>query len=348
MNAKAVPKKVRVKSPAKVKARTVKAAPAARSKAVRPKTIRTKAVSKDLSEIPKPKTHCAIIVIAGPPNSGKSTLLNALVGEKVVIVAPKAQTTRLNVRGMLTHGHSQLVFVDTPGLLDPSNKLEMGMRDRAWDAVSHADIVLLLVSPETASQLFVPEHRHLDPAKTILLVNKEDRFGKQGAFECAVKMLARLKLNEVANISALKGDGLPRLLELLASRAPEGPHLYPADELTDQTMRQAAAELVREKALLFLRDEVPHGLAVEIDTYKEREDGLHDIAATIIVERESHKGIVIGAGGQRLKSIGMAARKDLESLAGAQVNLKLWVKVSPGWKDNMGTLKNLGYLKDSK
>lgn len=286
--------------------------------------------------------RCGLVALVGPPNSGKSTLLNALVGEKVSIVAPKPQTTRLNIRGMVNRPGLQLVFTDTPGLLQPKNELEASMRKGAESALHESDAVLLIVSPDTADSLELGEGLKLPADKCILVVNKADAYSKDRSFEVAVKLLEKLKLKEVVNISAKMKEGLDTLLTLLAERAPVGDAMFPEDDLSDMDLRQTAAELIREKALLYTRDEVPHSLAVAIERYHEREDGLHEVEASLFVERESQKGIVIGAGGQRLKQIGQAARQDLEKLAGAKVFLKLWVKVSKDWKKDPKFLKSIG------
>jgi GTP-binding protein Era len=286
--------------------------------------------------------RCSLVAIVGPPNSGKSTLLNSLVGEKVSIVAPKPQTTRLNMRGMVNRPGLQLVFIDTPGLLKPKNLLEKSMRQGADSALAEADTVLVIVSPDTEKDFDLADGVALPPQKSILVVNKVDAYKKDRAFEMAVRLLETLGLKEVLNISAKKREGLDLLLDLLAQRAPQRPALFPEDDLSDLNLRQIAAEIVREKVLLFTRDEVPHSLAVGIERYHEREDGLHEVEAILYVERESQKGIVIGAGGLRLKQIGQAARKDLERLAGAKVFLKLWVRVAKDWKKDQNFLKTIG------
>jgi GTP-binding protein Era len=286
--------------------------------------------------------RCGLVGIVGPPNSGKSTLLNALVGEKVSIVAPKPQTTRLNVKGMINRPGLQLVFTDTPGLLKPKTPLESAMRQGVSSALGDADLVLVVVSPDTEKNFPQDTELVLPADKCILVINKADAFGKDRTFGMAVRLLATLGLREVMNVSAKKHQGLDELVEVLAGRAPEGEAMFPEDDLSDLNLRQMAAELIREKALLSMRDEVPHSLAVAIDSYHEREDGLHAIEAVLYVERESQKGIVIGAGGGRLKQIGQAARREIEKLAGAKVYLKLWVKVSKDWKKDRRFLKSIG------
>jgi GTP-binding protein Era len=286
--------------------------------------------------------RCGLVAIVGPPNSGKSTLLNALVGEKISIVAPKPQTTRLNVRGMVNQPGLQLVFTDTPGLLKPTNALESSMRRGADSALHESDSVLVIVSPDTEKDFDLAEGVQLPAEKSILVINKADAYSRDRAFEMAVRLQEKLKLTTVLNISAKKKEGLDTLLKLLAERAPIGEAMFPEEDLSDMDLRQTAAELIREKALMITRDEVPHSLAVAIERYHEREDGLHEVEAVLFVERESQKGIVIGAGGLRLKQIGQSARQDLERLAGAKVFLKLWVKVAKDWKKDPAFLKSIG------
>lgn len=289
-------------------------------------------------------SRCALVALVGPPNSGKSTLLNALVGEKVSITAPKPQTTRLRVRGMVNRGSTQLVFVDTPGLLAPKNAMEESMLATSLEALADADVVLAVASCDTSGGWKLPEGRRLPAEKTILLLNKADAYPKDKVLDHALTLLESLGLKEVVNVSAKKKQGLEELLVLLEGRAPEGPAMFPADDLSDLTLRQSAAEIIREKALIHTRDEVPHSLAVVLDSYREREDGLHEVQATLYVERETQKGIVIGAKGSMLKAIGTDARRDLERLAGAKVHLTLWVKVAKDWKKNRKFLKEIGLL----
>ncbi len=287
--------------------------------------------------------RCALVALVGPPNSGKSTLLNALVGEKVSIVAPKPQTTRLSVRGIVNRPGLQLVFVDTPGLLAPGNRLEEAMLAGATDALKDADLVLVIASPDTAEGFELPAGVVFPAHKSLLALNKADAYKSDRMLALAVGLLERFGLKEVVNFSAKSGKGLEELVALLSERAPVGPALFPEDDLSDMTLRQSAAEIIREKALMLTRDEVPHSLAVSVERYHEREDGLHEVDAVLYVERDSQKGIVIGAGGKRLKEIGAAARVDLEKLAGAKVFLTLWVKVAKEWKKDREFLKNLGY-----
>lgn len=295
-----------------------------------------------MNMILKPDTRFALVALCGPPNAGKSSLLNALLGEKVAPVTPRAQTTRRSVRGIWNSGSTQIAFVDTPGILKPSNLLEQGMRDSALEAIQEADWVLALASPDTEKDWVLPEGFILPPQKCSLVLNKADAFPKEVMLACAIRLVERFHLREVLNVSALKKKGLDEVKALLESRAPKGPWLFPEDEYTDQTLRQSAAEIVRERALMLLQKEVPHSLAVAIESYKEREDGLHEIEATLYIERESQKPIVIGRGGSMLKKIGTESRLAMEKLAGAKVHLKLWVKVRKNWKEEKAFLKELG------
>ena len=288
------------------------------------------------------------VALVGPPNAGKSTLLNALLGEPLAIVAPKPQTTRRVLRGVLPLPHGQAVLIDTPGLLEGRNALERGMRHAAVEALRDADLVLALVSDDTKDAWLGPSAPKLPKDRTVVVVTKADLGGHSKALALAGEMSQALGASDSLCVAALKKRGLQPLLDLFSARLPEGEPLYDADTLTDMDMRTAAAEIVREQALLACRDEVPHSVAVGVDEYKEREDGIHEIHATVYVERESQKAIVIGAGGERLKHIGTKARLRLEKLVDAHVFLKLWVKVSKDWKENPRFLKELGYPSGKK
>jgi len=289
------------------------------------------------------------VALLGPPNAGKSTLLNALLGQKLAIVAPKPQTTRRLLRGVLELPGVQAVLVDTPGLLQGRNHLEWGMRRQALDAMRDADLVLALVSRDTKEAWKGPSAPRLPRGRSAIVVTKSDEEGASASSALADEMgLALGGVERRLAVSAVKKRGLESLVELIRSSLPEGPPLFTGEQLTDTTLREAAAEIIREKALLLCREEVPHAIAVGVDLYREREDGLHEVHATIYVERESQKGIVIGKGGERLKAIGTRARGDLERLAEAKVFLQLWVKVSKDWKQNPAFLKELGYPSGKK
>ena len=297
-----------------------------------------------MTAVPEPAqgTRCGYVAFVGPPNAGKSSLLNALMGEKVAIVAPKPQTTRVPVRGVMNEGLAQAVLVDTPGLLEGSNALEWGMRAAALETLKDADLILALISRDTA-KAWDKEDVHLDPKKVIVLGTKSDQNGDAPAEALAVALGQKLGSSRYLAVSATKGRNLNILKGLIVQSLPAGPWSYVDDELSDQTLRQAAAELVREQALLACHDEVPHSVAVGVDKYEERPDGIHEVHCTLYVERPGQKIILIGQGGERLKLIGTRARQRLERLAQAKVFLKLWVKVAKDWKKDPRFLKDLGY-----
>jgi len=296
-----------------------------------------------------PAFRSGTVALLGPPNAGKSTLLNALLKQKLAIVAPKPQTTRRVLRGVLAMDNAQAVLVDTPGLLEGRNALEWGMRQQAMATMRDADLVLALVSRDTRQAWLGPSAPRLPRRRSVVVVTKSDEGRSADAEALAVEMAEALGgVERRLAVSALKRRGLDALMDVIRESLPEGPALFPEDQLTDSSLRDAAAEIIREKALLLCREEVPHSLAVGIDLYKEREDGLHEVHATLYVERESQKGIVIGKDGERLKAIGTRARADLERLAEAKVFLKLWVKVQKDWKQNPGFLKELGYPSGKK
>jgi GTP-binding protein Era len=289
-----------------------------------------------------PATRCGYVAFLGPPNAGKSSLVNALMGEKVAIVAPKPQTTRVPVRGVLNDGPAQAILVDTPGLLAGSNALEWGMRSAAIESLRDADLILALVSKDTAKgwdQELPPLPRH----KLVVVGTKCDLGGEGPAEQLAQGLAQTLGCQRWLGVSATKGRNLDILKGIIMQALPEGPWSYIDDELSDQTLRQQAAEIVREQALLACHDEVPHSVAVGVDSYEERPDGIHEIHCTLYVERPGQKAILIGGGGERMKLIGTRARHRLERLAQAKVFLKLWVKVEKDWKKNPRFLKDVGY-----
>ncbi len=287
------------------------------------------------------------VSIIGCPNVGKSTLLNRLVGQKIAIVSPRAQTTRNRITGVLTRKEYQIVFLDTPGVAAPKNRLGEYMRRVAYSALDEVEAILYLVDPinglRERDQALVERLKDAK-APRIGLINKidlcslaqveaaEDFLNKAGCFQ------------HVLRISAETGAGVEKLEALLRSYLVEGPQYFPEDMVTDVPERTLCAELIREKALLLLREEVPHGVGVEVDKMAERPDGdLTDVWATIYCEREGHKGIVIGNKGTMLRRIGEAARRDIEWMLGTRVNLQLYVKVREDWRNSLSALKELGY-----
>lgn len=293
-------------------------------------------------------TKSAFIAILGRPNVGKSTLLNYLLGEKVAIVSPKPQTTRSKVLGVLTEEGRQMVFIDTPGLHRPRTKLGDFMVKTVEKTVDDVDIALLVVD---AQDKLHPAEEELirkigaQRLPAVLAVNKIDLLEKKTLLMERIAQLSALHdFDAVVPISAATGDGVAALKQELAALLPDGPAYFPEDTLTDQPERTLAAEMIREKLLYVLEDELPHGIGVVVERMKEREDGsVTDIEATVFCERDSHKGMVIGKGGAVLKRVGTLARQDIEHFLGGKVNLKLWVKVKEGWRNNQYQMRNFGY-----
>ena len=294
--------------------------------------------------------HSGFVAIIGRPNVGKSTLVNALLGQKIAAVSPRPQTTRRRQLGILTMPNAQLVFVDTPGIHNPRHKLGEFLNYEAEEALDGVDVILWLVdssSIPTEDDIRIAELLNkISPRTTRLLVlNKIDSVGADAVSARSEEYANLWNQASVMKISAAKRLGLGELLETLIQSLPERPPEYPEEQITDSYERDIAADLLREACLLQLRDEVPHSLAVRVDEFKERENGMAYIAATIFVERESQKGIVIGEGGKMLKSIGSAARKEIEEMGGRKVFLELRVKVSKDWRDNQNALNQFGYTK---
>ena len=289
------------------------------------------------------------VALVGRPNVGKSSLTNHLVGEKVAIVTQKAQTTRNRITGIITKGPVQYVLLDTPGIHKPRNRLDSRMTQTAAASLKDVDVTLMLFEPTgefTESELGMVEAlRKAGPA--IAVINKVDLLNDFAALEARKKQLEEFGcFDHIVTISAKDGTGCDELFAMLKPYGNEGPHYFDDDAFTDMPEKELVAELVREKALLFLREEVPHGIAVVVERFKERPDkDLIDIDVDIYCERKSHKGMIIGKGGQMLKKIASAARMDIEELLGVKVNLQCWVKVREDWRDNELQLNSLGFAK---
>lgn len=295
--------------------------------------------------------------IVGRPNVGKSTLMNHLVGQKIAITSAKPQTTRSQIRTVYTSEEGQIVFLDTPGIHKAENKLGEYMDDVAFETLSQVDVILWLVEPTNfsgAGERFIASKLKLAKKPVILVMNKIDTVDKK-EIPGYMEMYRRLyPFDEIIPVSALRSVNTDSVLEAVFSHLPEGPMYYDEETITDQTMRTLAAEIIREKALRCLKEEVPHGIAVEILSMKERErkrtagadaeaELIWDIEAVIITEKDSHKGIIIGKGGNMLKKIATQARLAIEEMAQEHVNLKIFVKVRKDWRDNAGILRSLGY-----
>ncbi len=286
----------------------------------------------------------------GRPNVGKSTLLNVLVGMKIAAVSPRPQTTRRRQLCILTREDAQVIFVDTPGVHKPLHKLGVWMNEEATDVVQHCDVTLFIVDvsvpPNPEDRLLAELLKGLKtPKPTIMALNKMDLVDQSTLYEreSEYRSLYPTAIH-LLPISATRGDNLDQLLNQLILLLPEGPPLYPQDQLTDQFEREIAADLIREAALYHLRDEVPHSIAVRIDEYKERNEHGAFIAATLFVERESQKGIVIGQNGSMLKKIGMQARQEIEALTQRKVFLQLRVKVRKNWRNDEKSLRQFGFI----
>jgi len=293
------------------------------------------------------KTGFATLI--GRPNVGKSTLMNQIIGQKIAITSNKPQTTRNRIQTVYTCDKGQIVFLDTPGIHKAKNKLGEYMVNVAERTLKEVDVVLWLVEPTTfigAGERHIAEQLAHINTPVILVINKIDTVKKEEVLTFIDAYRKILDFAEIVPVSALKGQNKDTLIEVIFKYLPYGPMFYDEDTVTDQPMRQIAAELIREKALKLLDEEIPHGIAVSIDIMKQRpRENMWDIEATIVCERDSHKGIIIGKGGAMLKKIGSAARYEIEKLLEAKVNLKLWVKVKKDWRDSDFLIKNFGYDK---
>lgn len=288
--------------------------------------------------------HSGFITIVGRPNVGKSTLMNAMVGEKVAIVSNRPQTTRNRIMGVMTQPDWQIVFLDTPGIHQPRTRLGEYMMQSVHDAMDGSDGVLVLVDATQIGEQDRKIVKEMAQKKLpkVLALNKIDLLEPEKLLSI-IASFAEDGYDAIIPISAKTGDGLAELTSQLVKGLPEGPKYFPDDMITDQPERQICAEMIREKALLHLRDEVPHGIGVEMMAMNKENDHFMEIHATIYCEREAHKGIIIGKHGAMLQQIGSEARMDIEQLLGMHVNLKLWVKVRPDWRNRADDLRTLGY-----
>ena len=291
------------------------------------------------------------VSVVGRPNVGKSTLLNAIIGEKISAISSKPQTTRQNITFIHTDDDSQIIFLDTPGIQRPKNKLGEFMLTESKESIDEADVITYIV--DTSKKIGKAERSIIDILKEyqgklpiILLINKVDTIKKDELLEIISMYADEGIFNEIIPISAMKNDGVDIYIETLKKYLKPGPMYYPEDMITDKNERFIVAEIIREKGLRYLNEEVPHGLAISIEKFKKREDkNIYDIEANIYVERDSHKGILIGKGGSMLKRIGTQAREDAERLLDAKVNLQIWVKVEKNWRERDNLVKRFGYDK---
>lgn len=287
------------------------------------------------------------VSIVGRPNVGKSTLMNNVVGEKIAIMSDKPQTTRNTIQAVYTDEEAQVVFLDTPGIHKPKNKLGEFMVKSATDAFKNVDLVLFVV--DESKKIGPGDRKIIDDLKNIktpvvLVLNKIDQLSEEELFDLMKMYNAEGVFEQIVPISALKGRNINELLKVIKSHLEEGPQYFPDYMITDQPERVLVSELIREKVLHYIHDEVPHGVAVEIERMKSRKDKeIVDISAVIYCERDSHKGIIIGKNGRKLKGIGKSARADIELLLGSQANLQLWVKVKENWRNLQNYVSNFGY-----
>ena len=292
------------------------------------------------------------VSIVGRPNVGKSTLMNNVVGEKIAIMSDKPQTTRNTIQAVYTDEEAQVVFLDTPGIHKPKNKLGEFMVKSATDAFKNVDLVLFVV--DESKKIGPGDRKIIDDLKNIktpvvLVLNKIDQLNEEELFDLMKMYNAEGVFEQIVPISALKGRNINELLKVIKSHLEEGPQYFPDYMITDQPERVLVSELIREKVLHYIHDEVPHGVAVEIERMKSRKDKeIVDISAVIYCERDSHKGIIIGKNGRKLKGIGKSARADIELLLGSQANLQLWVKVKENWRNLQNYVSNFGYTEKER
>ena len=290
-------------------------------------------------------TRCGLVAVVGAPNAGKSTLVNAIVGQKVAIVSPKAQTTRVRLMGIAIEGATQLLLVDTPGLFDPKRRLDRAMVSAAWEGAEGADAIALVVDakgglPEKVLSIVDRLAARSEPK--ILILNKVDLADKPRLLNHAQRLNERLAFDEIFFVSATTGDGIAELKTALANRMPKGPWHFPEDQVSDATDRMLAAEVTREQLYLQLHAELPYESAVETERYSERDDGSVEIHQQILVERDTQRAIVLGKGGTRIREIGAKARAELSRIMGVPVHLYLHVKVKPGWDEDRSLYRDIG------
>lgn len=287
------------------------------------------------------------VTIVGRPNVGKSTLMNKIIGEKIAIMSDKPQTTRNKIRCVYTQEDYQIIFLDTPGIHKPKHKLGQYMVKIAKDTLREVDVILFVVDESTSigpGDKYIMEQLEGIETPIILVINKIDKMNQESLNELYRKHEEKKLFKNIIGISALEGANLNNLINLIVSYLPEGPKYFPDHMITDQPERLIVAEIIREKIIHYTEQEIPHGVAVEINLMKKRIDqDIVDISATIYCEKKSHKGIIIGKGGRKLKGIGKSARQDIEKLLGSKVYLELWVKVKENWRNKDSMLRNLGY-----
>jgi GTP-binding protein Era len=291
------------------------------------------------------KQHCGLVAILGAPNAGKSTLVNALVGQKVAIVSAKAQTTRARLMGIALEGEAQIILADTPGLFAPKRRLDRAMVAAAWDGAQEADAIVLVVDARKKKREYLAdilESLKERPERRILVLNKVDETPKEPLLVAAEELTAAAGFDEVFFVSALTGDGVPELKTRLAALMPEGPWHYPEDQVSDASERLLATEITREQLYRQLHDELPYDSAVRPESYSHRKDGSVEIHQQIVIARDSQKSIVLGKGGAKIKAIGEAARKELAELLGVKVHLFLHVKVDENWADDKELYEQIG------
>jgi GTP-binding protein Era len=288
------------------------------------------------------ETKAGFVAVIGAPNAGKSTLVNALVGQKVAIVSPKAQTTRARLMGIAIDGPTQILLVDTPGIFAPKRRLDRAMVAAAWTGAQDADLILLVIDASEKLREEVLEGLEKREHPLFLVLNKIDLVKKENLLALAAELTTRLNPDQVFMISAAQGDGVADLKWALAAAMPSGPWLYPEDEVSDATDRMIAAELTREQIVNQLHQELPYATAVETETWTDRPDGSTEIRQQILVERDSQKAIVIGKGGRRLKEIGASARTQIAEHLGRPVHLFLHVKVNPRWDEDRSLYREIG------